>query len=344
MKKSAIAAAAIVLGIGLFAANTSAADEIRVWVGGRLLQSEAAPRMDNDKVIAPVRELAEMLGATVKWNGERRAVEVIAPESESLLKQVRLLESAVAAKTPEEAVDTWARAIKARNGALQYAILSQRLKERQRESFEAAGWVTGTSSPWLERYNIGRAQENADGTRTFRVQFDYRTSEDADKPERWDEIASFPVIVEQKEGRWYVSALPTEWATQSAILPSGRSFSEYDGAYEGKHVKLQFQRLGVGAGGSPVKEAVGNHARIVETKELALPVGKTTWAVVERTRPAAERSNEVAHEYWLILLREDPERADMKRAYCLSGVVTGDKEAAKAELLDIAKTWKLLED
>lgn len=344
MKKTAIAMAGMVLGIGLFAASTSAADEIKVWVGDRLLRSEAQPRLENGKVLAPVREIAEMLGATVKWNGERNTVEVTPPKSESQAKQIGMLESAVAAKTPEAAVDTWARAVKTRNGALQYAMLSPNLKELQRESFEAAGWVTGTSSPWLEQYKISQPQANADGSRTFRVQFDYRTSEDANEPVRWNDIVSFPVIVRQAEGNWYVAALPTEWATQSVILPDGRSFSEYDGEYEGKDMRLELQRLGIGPGGSPIKQAVGNHSDITESYELDLPVGRATFAAVERTPPAAAMSDEITYEYWLILLRDDPERADMKRAYCLTGIVTGDREEAKAELLEMAKTWKLLED
>lgn len=343
MKKTIIAAAAIVIGIGLFAANGSAADELRIWVNGRLLQSEIPARLEEGKTLAPARELAEMLGATVRWNGERNAVDIQMPQTDSLQRQIEQLQNALKAAAPEEAVENWARAVQTRNGAMEYAMLSKGLKETRRELLEKGGWVTGTSSPWLAKYSIGEKQANTDGSFTFRVKFDYRTSEDADKPERWNELDSFPVIVREENGSWYVSALPTEWATQSATLPDGRSFSEYDGAYAGKHIRVEFSRLGVSAE-APIQSAVGNHASVVETEEIELPVGRVTLAKVERTPPAAANSDKIAYEYWLVLVRSDPERTDSKRAYVLNGSVTGELAAAREELLDIAKTWRLLED
>ena len=345
MKKSGTIWTFVLFGMMLFAAHTSAANEIKVWVDQQLLQSdEAPPRMENEKVIVPVRELAEMLGATVKWNGETNSVEITSSGQDSLLQQVRLLQSALTAKTPEQAVEMWAEGVKTRNGALQYAILSKHLKELRHESFEAVNWVTGTSSPWLERYKISKPVENSDGSRTFRVQFDYRTEMDADEPERWDKIASFPVIVREENGSWFISSFPSEWAQQAAVLPNGLPFTEYVGDHEGEHIRLQFQRLGVSASGSSVKEAVGNHSEIVLEEKLDLPIGTVTFAEVKRTRPAAEQTDAAEYEYWLILLRDDPERADAKRAYCLMGTVTGDKEKAKKEMLDIAATWKLIEE
>ncbi|MEF3306077.1 stalk domain-containing protein [Paenibacillus sp. GYB003] len=344
MKKSWIAAMGAVVAVLVFVTGVSAADGIRVWVNGRLLESpEAAPRLENGKVIAPVREMAESLGAKVEWDGERGAVRVTAPESESLQRQIRLLQSALAAKTPEAAVDTWAKAVQTRNGALQYAMLSERQRELQRESLEADGWVTGTSSPWLERYRISKAESNGDGSKTFRVQFDYRSSTDIREPERWDKIASFPVIVREEDGYWRISSFPTEWAYQSVVLPNGLPFSEYDGIYEGADVRAQFQRLGVAAAAG-AKEAVGNHAEIVRQEPAELPVGKAIFMEVKRTPPAAAMSDAVTTELWFVLLRDDPERPDLKRAYCLTGVVTGDGDKAYDELKRLAATWKLIEN
>lgn len=335
---------AAVLGAALLVTGASRADDVRVWVNGRPLSSpEASPHMENGKAMAPVRELAEMLGATVRWDGAARSVEVTSPGADSTQRQIELLQRAVAAKKPEEAVETWAKGVQSRNGALQYAMLSERLKELQRKSMEAAGWVTGTSSPWLERYKISEAQLNGDGSRTFRVQFDYRSSTDANEPERWSAIPSFPVIVRQEDDAWRISSFPTEWAFQSAVLPNGLTFSEYDGVYEGSDVRMQFQRLGVGASGG-AREAVGNHAEIVKRETIVLPVGQTNYMEVKRTPPAAAQSDEATYELWFVLLRDDPERPDAKRAYCLTGIVTGDREKAAKQLTELAKTWKLVED
>ncbi|MFY9203499.1 MAG: hypothetical protein WAO96_07710 [Limnochordia bacterium] len=73
---------------------------------------------------------------------------------ESMRRQVDLLQRAFAPKTPQEAVEKWAAAVKARNGAAQFAVLSPRLRQNLQSEFEALMWVTGTSSPWVDHYAI----------------------------------------------------------------------------------------------------------------------------------------------------------------------------------------------
>lgn len=339
----AIGAAA--LGMAIFVTGAYAADEIKIWVNGRQVETpEAAPRIENGKVVAPVREIAEALGAEVKWNGERGAVEVSAPETDSLKQQIQLLQSAVAAQTPEEAVETWVKGVQTRNGALQYAMLSKRQRELQLKALESVHWVTGTSSPWVQQYRISEATVNDDGSRTFQVQLDYRTSTDINEPERWDQIPAFPVVVQKEDEVWRIASFPYEWAYQSAELPDGQTLTDYDGVYEGRNVRVQFQRLGIGPAGGGVREAVGNHAEIVKQETIQLPVGEVTYMEVHRTQPAAAQSDEVTVELWLVLLRDDPEREDMKRTYCLTGIVTGELQAAYDELMKIASTWTLTEE
>jgi hypothetical protein len=345
MKKTWTGLTVLALCVILFASTALAENQVRVWLNGHLLQSEVSPRMVENKVMAPLREVAESLGATVKWNGEQNSVEVETPETNSLRQQVRMLESALAAKTPQDAVETWAKAVQTRNGALEYAILSPRLKELKRKSFEAVNWVTGTSSPWLQQYMIHPGKANADGSLTFEVQFDFRSSTDIDKPVRWNDIPSFPVVVQQYDGFWHVSRFPAEWMIQSVTLPDGRTFTEYDGPVHWNHLQLQFQKVSIAANTpQPVEEAVGNHASVPEQMQMDLSMGKATFAVVERTPPAASGPQDTATEYWLIVIRDDPARDDMKRAYCVTGIITGDKQAARTEMLEIAKTWELIED
>lgn len=52
------------------------------------------------------------------------------PESASLQRQIKLLQEAAAPATPREAVEQWAKGLRERNGALQYAVLSPELKEQ----------------------------------------------------------------------------------------------------------------------------------------------------------------------------------------------------------------------
>ncbi len=48
----------------------------------------------------------------------------------------------------------WAKAVKERNGRVQYELLSAELQSEYYEYYEAVGWVTGVSSPWKESYVI----------------------------------------------------------------------------------------------------------------------------------------------------------------------------------------------
>jgi hypothetical protein len=124
----------------------------------------------------PVRWVAEALGADVRWDEENKIVWVNTPQLDKLQRQVALLEEAVAANTPREAVETWAKGIKERNGALQYAILSPELREQKRDFYESCRWVTGVSSPWIKDYHIVSERRTADDTWIYDVKYSWETS------------------------------------------------------------------------------------------------------------------------------------------------------------------------
>jgi hypothetical protein len=135
-----------------------AAQPIKLIVNGVVTSTDVAPQMIKDRVMVPVRWVAEALGADVHWDEVNRSVLVKQKQEgqdlSSLERRLELLEQAVAAKTPEQAVETWAEGVKMRNGALQYAMLSPELKAEKKVEYESQGWVTGVSSPWVEDYEI----------------------------------------------------------------------------------------------------------------------------------------------------------------------------------------------
>ncbi|WEK53701.1 MAG: hypothetical protein P0Y55_14105 [Candidatus Cohnella colombiensis] len=122
----------------------------------------------------------------------------------SLQQQIHMLERAVAATTPKQAIETWVRAIDSRNGALEYAMLAPWSRAKQLKSFEDGYWVTGTSSPWLERYQIDEGEVQPDGSYIFRVKFDYRTSDDAELVIDWADLEADDIIVREHDAYWYV--------------------------------------------------------------------------------------------------------------------------------------------
>lgn len=118
--------------------------------------------------------------------------------------RVKLLEKALAPKTPDEAVQKWAEGVKTRNGALQFAMFSPEVKEKELSSFEKlGGWITGQSSPWVESYDISKGIPKAQDSFQFVVKLSMVTSAGKNL-----EINN--VIVQRDKDIWYVSEIQNE--------------------------------------------------------------------------------------------------------------------------------------
>ncbi|HHW14480.1 MAG TPA: hypothetical protein GXX28_06070 [Firmicutes bacterium] len=119
----------------------------------------------------------------------------------ALRRQVELLQSALAAETPEEAVRAWAKYVKLRNGAAQFALMSPELRAKERSRFEEANWVTGVSSPWVERFTVVSRGPAGDGKREYEVRFSLATSTGPAGTE------AARLLVERREDRWCISRI-----------------------------------------------------------------------------------------------------------------------------------------
>jgi hypothetical protein len=82
------------------------------------------------------------------------------------------------ALTPEDAALLWGKGVKERNGALQYAVMSDELKKIYKEHLDKnyPAWVTGFSSPWVEKYEIIEAKRVSKGEYEVIMQFSLATS------------------------------------------------------------------------------------------------------------------------------------------------------------------------
>ncbi|ACX52927.1 hypothetical protein Adeg_1843 [Ammonifex degensii KC4] len=60
--------------------------------------------------------------------------------------------------------------------ALQYALFSPELKQQKYAEFASLGWETGTSSPWVERYEVIKEVSLPGGKWLYEVKFDLMTS------------------------------------------------------------------------------------------------------------------------------------------------------------------------
>ena len=95
----------------------------------------------------------------------------------SIEERVEMLEESIVPTTPKATVDTFAKAVKSRNGAVQYALFPKEIRVGLTKSMENSHWVTGVSSPWVETYRIISQKEKVKNKRIeYIVEFDLFTS------------------------------------------------------------------------------------------------------------------------------------------------------------------------
>ena len=82
------------------------------------------------------------------------------------------------ALTPENAALLWGKGVKERNGALQYAVMSDELKKVYKENLDKnyPAWVTGFSSPWVDKFEIIENKRVSKGEYEVVMQFSLATS------------------------------------------------------------------------------------------------------------------------------------------------------------------------
>lgn len=120
-------------------------------------------------------------------------------EIQVLQKQIELLQAAaaIAPKTAKEAVDNWAKGLKLRNGALQYAVLTSELKEKELPKLRLSRWTIGQSSPWVNEYTI----TPIDKTNKYEVVFSLATSTGNAGTEKYN------LSVKEIDGKFFISEI-----------------------------------------------------------------------------------------------------------------------------------------
>lgn len=300
-----------------------AADPIRLFVNGREIVPDVAPRLIDGRTMVPVRALAEALGARVTWDGATSTVSVTLPELAELQHQKEVteqaLEKVVAPRTPEEAASLWAEGVKQRNGVLQYVVMSTTLREQYRPVFEGYNWVTGVSSPWVESYRVEKTSESPDGVYTFNVTFAMKTSTGWAGPDITRvEVAKQP----DKDGKeeWCVTGL---YAPREIDFPqpgTGASVPRISMPLptywlltyqKGEYTLYDTEANTIGAIyllGGPY---LPNHSRVLTEKEVSSGLGRAKLYLLERSEPAASGNTNSWQEMHLLLPVDDNHWLDM---------------------------------
>jgi len=216
-KKWLILTGVVILAVALTTV-AFAANPIKLIVNGQEIKPDVPPQIINGRTMVPVRWVAEALGADVWWEKKTQSVLINMPDLALLQQQIVLLRKAIAPTSPEEAVEQWAKGMKERNGALQYAVLSPELKKEQYSNYERCGWITGVSSPWIEEYKILSESKTGDGTWTYEIQFSLKTSTGP--------AGTFvtKVAVKQYEQNWYVAQILNQDSLISQLREEARDY------------------------------------------------------------------------------------------------------------------------
>ncbi|MBB3070697.1 hypothetical protein FHS14_003699 [Paenibacillus baekrokdamisoli] len=133
--------------------------------------SGSAFNLNKDKgiVMVSLKSIVEQFQGNVTYKDN--SIYVTMPESSNLSLQVKSLENALEAGSPEEAVQTWIRGVQKRSGAMQYAVLSPALRQENKQEFEDNFWVTGASSPHMGKVEQLHSKELTPDK--VQISFDY---------------------------------------------------------------------------------------------------------------------------------------------------------------------------
>lgn len=158
------------------AVTVMAESPVRLFVNGREIRPAVPLQIMENRVMVPVRQIAEALGAAVEWDEANQTVNILNKTEDDADKRLEMLEFALVSQTPEEVAKTYAIGVMSRNGALQYALLSEELQAKCKADYEAWDWRTGASSPWSDSYEITSSEQQADGTWKFSIKYHYTDS------------------------------------------------------------------------------------------------------------------------------------------------------------------------
>lgn len=159
-----------------------------------------APVVVNGVTYVPLQYFTEVLEENVNFGygmlGDYNTVVRIYGKSnknnfDNLIKEFK------SATTAEEAVTMYAEAVKMRNGAVQFGLMSDELRKENYANLSDLNFVTGSSSPWVDSYEIVRNKEN-----NYEIKYNLRTSEPNDEIQ---EISN--ILLAQDEMFWKITKL-----------------------------------------------------------------------------------------------------------------------------------------
>ncbi|HHF7368168.1 TPA: hypothetical protein ACPSKY_003319 [Legionella bozemanae] len=111
-------------------------------------------------------------------------------QSESDAARISMLEKALAPQKLDEVATLFAKANKERNGAVQFMLFSDQLKNKFKDSWPS--WVSGVSSPWITAYEIKKTAQGKNSWK-FKITYQWATASGPFNPSLVHTIVVTPV-------------------------------------------------------------------------------------------------------------------------------------------------------
>lgn len=152
----------------LVVVTTSGTDsKIKILIDGQAA-TNLQPRLEQGQVIVCAPALAQAMKANFNWDSKTNTLKISRFNSPDEVRG-SLLEYALRTKSPEATAQAWAQAVQTRNGAWQYSLLSPDLQAKS--AYSEGNWVTGSSSPWVEAYQV--TPYHPEQSKAIQYQVDY---------------------------------------------------------------------------------------------------------------------------------------------------------------------------
>lgn len=75
--------------------------------------------------------------------------------------------------SPEKAAEVWGNGLEIRSAAIQYSVMTQKLKSEYAQQLEESSpnWITGMSSPWIQKFEIIKTAKPDENNYIFHLTF-----------------------------------------------------------------------------------------------------------------------------------------------------------------------------
>ncbi len=134
-------------------------------------QLDMPPQIIGGRTYVPVEYFSQVLKENVFYYDDILRIFKASGEAGRFEEQIV---NFVLPGSAEECVNMYAQAASQRQGAIQYALMSEELRAELKAGFEDMNWVTGVSSPWITGYDV--YEQKTESKKTYNIIFHWATS------------------------------------------------------------------------------------------------------------------------------------------------------------------------